>query len=1104
MSTNTTPDYLRGFLVPLDVGSENIWTAQSNFTTRDRIAGDPNPQQTTPFRIYATGQQTAASDITITTRRAGYAGFGAGFTFTDNQDFGTIYGRDPQNQPTRWTYIESSFAVSINYSKPYGMDAGDGDILIAYEKRSVGLGVFQVYVNKQTQDGTTTETLIYSQATTNTQGFYPVMCMLQNGEYLLAHIINDETDNAATIRTYTSTDGTTWTTRSREAIKDRILTGSSTGSGSSFRDHDIQNVQIAQTNGVILLMIETEFNDTAATKRNRLIQYASSDNGATFSLVTTDNEIDDHSFKSIALYASEGQFSFAYIGATAETHYMRIPSAYTSAHRLRDSLAYQTISTETVAAGSNDYMISGELAAWTDEDASHHVIIQLISSNGVFAELYSENFFDWRLMGVDSNGAGRVFNTGDASTNFFNLNALTWTGRSVVLCEPTTTSTNASILMVELGGYSTVSLPVQKGFRSATGLGNPQSESSRMSYTETYFGHDLFGNYSNLTAAAGTETLGADGVTIGSGKKYTRTLTTAGMTTSDIVGLGLIVRCRLTPTTGGGIGGSIHTSIRGIELTIDDTSSDYNVQVQITQTKIAVYDVNAGATAGSLTGLTLENGVEVLVGFSSGKIDVWYRQTQNLSANRKFLKALTITGLNNGGGGSSNKQEIVFGHLNFVSSISTAIQEIHIANGFNFAENLHGFSSPDDLQTRAYPTTGRYAYVTDNVSISPADGPTYEGDEYKITPTSNYPIDNIFHSVSPTPRVPWQSESVSAGSNVAEQFIAIKLDSDTSVHIDESLTNDIVGLHISNFNFRTAKLEYYSSGSWTVLDTFDCAIKSQGNTQGRTLRGVTGADNEPYLTYNECKDWYVQINTASGFVWRKIVSNSEGVFGGSSTTTKQAVLTLDQSVTSSTNATVYLVPKSFTLLVNLNGRRVEALGLRITTNPSYDDCFKIGTLVLGSVLIPGKQYQRGRSISINAGTETTEAQDGTRYARNQKPSQRQFRIAWTEGVDTRQLQGLDPTPDYWTGSTTSGAEPIAIDGDVPDLLLGLVSYLQGSSKPIVYLPSISKTDDTKELTRQTEQALVTLESDVTIEHVIGDELVSEVFRIATINLLEVV
>ena len=82
--------------------------------------------------------------------------------------------------------------------------------------------------------------------------------------------------------------------------------------------------------------------------------------------------------------------------------------------------------------------------------------------------------------------------------------------------------------------------------------------------------------------------------------------------------------------------------------------------------------------------------------------------------------------------------------------------------------------------------------------------------------------------------------------------------------------------------------------------------------------------------------------------------------------------------------------------------------------------------------------------------------------------------------------------------------------------MNLIQYLQGSVSPIVYLPNISKSTsasgDFRLLKRANEHALVTLDSDVSIESVLGDELqggtgsagtIGEVFRIASIVLREV-
>jgi hypothetical protein len=117
-----------------------------------------------------------------------------------------------------------------------------------------------------------------------------------------------------------------------------------------------------------------------------------------------------------------------------------------------------------------------------------------------------------------------------------------------------------------------------------------------------------------------------------------------------------------------------------------------------------------------------------------------------------------------------------------------------------------------------------------------------------------------------------------------------------------------------------------------------------------------------------------------------------------------------------------------------------------------------------------------------------------------------FRIAWTEGIDISELQGDNPNPDYWIADVASG-QPVAIANDVPDLLQGLLDYLQGEKTPLVYLPLITQTDDPRELLRENEQALVMLTGDVQVENVLGDELVTsggELMRIATLTLQEII
>jgi len=289
-----------------------------------------------------------------------------------------------------------------------------------------------------------------------------------------------------------------------------------------------------------------------------------------------------------------------------------------------------------------------------------------------------------------------------------------------------------------------------------------------------------------------------------------------------------------------------------------------------------------------------------------------------------------------------------------------------------------------------------------------------------------------------------------------------------------------------------------------VLDIFDTSINSSAIVSGRTLKG--SSTTPIYLKYNECAGWRIRVQISGGnYAWRTIVSNSEGSFGGTATN-KKAILTLDEAVNVSVpSSNIMMIPNSMTLLVNLDRLKAEAFGLRITTQDTLEKDFRIGLLHLGSVLIPGKQYQRGRTISIDSGTELSETQSGIVYARNYRPSRRTFRLAWTEGIDITELQGDNPDPDYWIADAVSG-DPIATANDVPDLLQGLLKYLQGAKTPIVYLPLITTTA-VRELHRDAEQALVMLTGEIQVENILGDELVNEsgeLVRIATITLQEVI
>jgi hypothetical protein len=72
-------------------------------------------------------------------------------------------------------------------------------------------------------------------------------------------------------------------------------------------------------------------------------------------------------------------------------------------------------------------------------------------------------------------------------------------------------------------------------------------------------------------------------------------------------------------------------------------------------------------------------------------------------------------------------------------------------------------------------------------------------------------------------------------------------------------------------------------------------------------------------------------------------------------------------------------------------------------------------------------------------------------------------------------------------------------------MLGIAQYLS-EQKPLVYLPSLTKQtgEDASELfNRYHNQALVRVSGAVTMESVLGEEEDDELFRLSTVNLVEI-
>ena len=1115
---DVSPSYFRGFLLPHKMDSTNIWTAQASFTQGDNQSGDPVPASNdTKLIVRAAGNQNADSDLQITTRSPGHVGRGAAFTWKNNSLSSGDNGQDAPNAISLFEFIgfDDAGITTDKHKFPYPLDLGDGSILVACQYHDDGTSQRMIKVFKRASDGTKTSVTLKTFTSVFSALFaadnHPILLKKEDGSILCLFLFEDTEQKIVNLATYRSKDdGATFTEISRTALNSTISIDSSTG-------YTIARMRGAALGGQIILFIETVHNNGSITKRNQLFQLASIDGGGNFTQVTTVNSLDDHSFFQVDCFVRNNEFILTYIAKTNEAHYMVIPQAYHSAQLLRTASKYQVITTETIAGGSNDYMINGKSTCWCDDDGQIYAVF-LDSAVKYLFMMNSDDGLFWKFTNGNYTAVNaKIYDLDDAGTKPDQIKGISAFGKGLIACNFVSADTDFCAGLIHFGGYGNVNLPVQT-------TGDKKTVWNRAGYGWTYLPVDLPAAISSITTAgAGTETLTSDGLVLSTSTSQTRSysvsLASAISTGAD---LRITGRIELTTNAKGSLTAPFASGKRQIRIRTSNTAKSYEVAIIISNNQYLVYDINGTANIGSIQSAVFTNGIELLYAIDGDNFAIWHRQL-NLDSVKSWIAGPTSTSLTDGGAISA-VAEVIFEHSiapgsgtldSTIRSWCMGFSQSGVTPGNSegmAGQGLgDGFANPDDLAAAPYPPAGTYKYIDEGLKISTAMGPGYEADTYQIQTKYGFGIENIFYSTAPTPRIFWRSTSVSSG-NVPEQFIPLALDA-TSQASNQDFGNNLIGLHLSNINFRTFNLEYYNttSSAWTNVKTVDVSegITFLYEASNAAIIGIDGGTNEPYFFQNECRGWIAEVTPSGGLQVQRfrITSNSAGKCG--STSYKRPVFRLDG--VPSANGTCRLIPDKITVLANLGTVAGTAWAVRITAQETIDNWVQVGQLAIGQV-VTGQSYIYGRSLQLEHNIETLETPDRVTYTRELSAPRRRAQIAWTEGVDISTLMGAAPTPDVYSGSTTAGMEPIASPNDIPYLIFGVLDYLQGPSNPCVYLPSIkrslSSSTDTILINRYHDHILCKLDnSEVGIESVIGNESITEsgeVFRVSNLNLIEVI
>lgn len=1089
--TQRTKDKLRGFLIPFPFVNTDIWTSQSTFTELDTFADYPEAQQESKLFLGATGSCGSVTDIQIKTSKAGVPST-AEFTIKDNNSTATHpdCGSNPISMITDF-HIPNVEDASNQYFKFDQLTFDDGSILTAVEHKTTSL---KIRVTRHTKEGTSSSTSINvgAFATFQSRG-KPAMCTLEDGSVILLVGTVDD-DDKFNLNVHRSTDkGASFTLVSKNALIEPIDVNSTNG-------YVIQQMRIRSLNGQSVLFISCLSLNSGDTNDNHVYQYCSIDGCGSFIKVTQESEIDSSPFFKVDCFVYQNQICIAYIAATDEIHYMKLTHGFYSVHTLRSAIKYIVINTgasNDYASGSNTSMSNGTITAHVDYSGALLVYARDQSDSAIVA-YYSDDgstFQKQTTAGTPSRNPSVFFM--DSGTIFTELKSNTYKGGSIICATHDGTNDDSTCFLI-LGGYSNVTYPK----RTVLSFISPIQ---RMNSTFVYLPIELAGSSSVLTAnGTGTETIGSGSkelrVSVTSAqlsKTFTRTVASA--TSFDSI----TVRGVLKVVSTGGAGTQAPTIVQ-IETERSSSGQHSIVKCEFHTNSIQVTD-ESGVTA-SIVNQTFDNtqGVEFIVTIFGGKCGFWYRQKSDFTTLREFIQGARNYTLNINSVGSTSQTKFKFG-IEGAPSSGTATAEIFqftVQDGTGLGD-LSEFQSSDLIGAK-FPKVGNQIYGAAGVSFFASGGSTYIGEEWKTTATSQNSINNVFHSVSPSPRVLWRSTAVSAGAAITAQRIPLQLSTNNT-----DILNDVIGLHLSGLNFKDAQLQYWNGSSWITFQTFSTSegIEHGFLKQGRTIKqDVSNLIDDNYYFYNELKGYVAMLVSGETTEFKRVISNSEGVFGNNANT-KKCVILLD-SEPSMSSGTLHLIPDQMTLIAPLNGVDGSSWALNITSQSTIDNEFRIGMMVLGSVVIAGRQYSKGRRIGIESGAITTVTPDRTVYSKAVAPEQRTVEISWSDGVDQSSLYSSDPDPDFFKVSSAGGSEPVAVYEDAPYLMEGILRELKGNNAPCVYLPSINTNNTAQVLNRRDRHMLSLITSDITIDSITGEELGSdgsgEVFRVSTISLLEIV
>ena len=1072
-----TQEYFRGFLVPSPFQPSSIDTTLTTVNQAGGRCGSPKNLTSNDMSLSAFGDQNDFEDITIETIRGGTPGNVQNppmFKFYQTGE-STEYGQFGRNALSGFEMIAAE--TSSNYNDPYFLPLETGDKLVAYQRQTGSNNKF-LLVDKCLNNDTTSTwtnklTVEISDSILSTEIICPSMVLMDDGSILLAHIQYDDND-FYNISLYRSTDdGEDWDLVSVGALPQKV----------NLAEKLPQKIRMAYSRGQLVLLLSYYWFSSVETNRNRIQQYLSINGGMSFSLIDESIQTDEYIYQPDLYTDINGDFIFTWI---RDPDFISILSFSDGGSSIIDQIAgndYHNIIDYSGSGSSalatcrlvSNRLVNGECTSYEMPNGEKHVLSRLRFTSGTTILSTIIHFsVDGQLNNFQLATQSYLVDHQDTQTSLVDIHARYVDGRSALFSSHIANPgpDDNSVHVIYYNTASTVSLEV----KTDTGVFTNQFDIQ--SFRNTWFPFDEphhTGLYTRTGSGSVTDIIqdGEYTITGNTGSSVYYTDTNFGSTS--------IIRFRVKPV----LGGSSSSTERGVELIYDSGSNRYVVEIRIDTNAIDVFDVGGSSSLGNSSGHSSQQ-FEMLISYTGPNIIVYinydvYRNRKNWT---KIVES-SVTSITSTG----SENTIKWGHITTsTSSITSKWYEFHVGI---FTD---GFSTIPPLIGYPYPSNGFKQYVNGGCSISTIDGPSRIGDKYQIIKQYDHPLERVIFDVNTSPRIKWRSINTTS-----QSIVWFTYGNDT---VTDVATNNMGAVTLLGCNFQSFTLEYELLGTFYSLGTMDLSDGLVCNLTrvGSTVRSQTAGGGYFYAFENEFAGCMCLLNFSTTNKYRKIISNSAGVMG--SADGKPAVFVLDGiDNTEPITGTFKVFSKNFTLIHSvLSSSRWR---ITIPSQDNVDGYFEIGQIIHGSMFIFAPQYGRGRSITYQSNTDVIETPDNQIKTRVRSVGHRTARITWSDPVDQKSLFEASFTGDVYNMLNVSSIYDIANFGDVPYSLMGLYTYLDGAGKPVVYLPAIEAGSTARKLNRHHDFIYGITTSDISIDHVIGDENDDECFRISQIEIREI-